>query len=441
VNRGFHPEDARQPFFRDEDDFGAEARRVFQVCFGCRRCEPFCPVFPSVFSAIEVSGVAGLPADAIDRSAGLCYQCTLCYQNCPYTPPHPWCIDMPHLLLRSALLRRRAGNPPGLRFRSNLELTGAIGGLTVPWSNRLLGARSARALMERVWGIPRDRPMPEFCRVPFERWFQKRVKRFRRRVRGDGGKAALFCTCMVNHHYPAIGRSTVAVLHHNDVEAALPPQRCCGLPYPEAGEQEAADGNIRENAGPFVRLVDQGFAVVVPEASCAYMLSMEAPWLVPDAQVRRMASQVLDLSAYLLRLHRQGRLRVDFHPMPLSVSYHYADRLRVLHAGTEAGRTILEEMRDEETPTETLFRLVPGLRVRRVEHPSGLDGILGLSADSYREALPIARELAREMVRDSPDLLVTECSQAALLIRRETGCEVLHPAEVLRRAYGIEEPW
>ncbi len=46
----------------------------------------------------------------IDRVVDLCFQCKLCYPNCPYTPPHDFALDFPRLLLRwKAHRTRRAG--------------------------------------------------------------------------------------------------------------------------------------------------------------------------------------------------------------------------------------------------------------------------------------------------------------------------------------------
>ena len=33
----------------------------------------------------------------------LCYQCKLCYNHCPYHPPHEWAIDFPKLMTRAKL--------------------------------------------------------------------------------------------------------------------------------------------------------------------------------------------------------------------------------------------------------------------------------------------------------------------------------------------------
>src|SRR4029453_10217190 len=48
----------------------------------------------------------------IDRVVDLCFQCKLCYPNCPYTPPHDFAIDFPRLLLRWKAQRTRCEGVP-----------------------------------------------------------------------------------------------------------------------------------------------------------------------------------------------------------------------------------------------------------------------------------------------------------------------------------------
>ncbi|HKQ66695.1 MAG TPA: 4Fe-4S dicluster domain-containing protein, partial [Methylomirabilota bacterium] len=76
-------------------DLGAvdkELRRVYDICGGCRRCLPLCPSFKVLFDRIDVEAVDGdvdkLPAADVKEVVDLCYQCKLCFNHCPYTPPH-----------------------------------------------------------------------------------------------------------------------------------------------------------------------------------------------------------------------------------------------------------------------------------------------------------------------------------------------------------------
>ena len=132
--------DIRVPAFWQLDRVDHELRRVYDICAGCRRCLPLCPSFKVMFDRLDVDAVDGdvekLPASDVKEVVDLCYQCKLCYNHCPYTPPHRWAVDFPRLMLRARSAEARAhGVTLQDRFLGNTELVGRIGSLTAPISN------------------------------------------------------------------------------------------------------------------------------------------------------------------------------------------------------------------------------------------------------------------------------------------------------------------
>ena len=97
--------DIRKPEFWKLDAVDQELRRVYDICSGCRRCLPLCPSFKVLFDRLDTDTVDGdvekLPAPDVKEVVDLCYQCKLCYNHCPYTPPHRWQVDFPRLMLRA----------------------------------------------------------------------------------------------------------------------------------------------------------------------------------------------------------------------------------------------------------------------------------------------------------------------------------------------------
>jgi len=69
----------------------AEAKRVYDICAGCRRCYNLCPSFTYLLDTADEQhdgdGAALTPAED-RRVVDLCFGCHLCYPHCPYTPPH-----------------------------------------------------------------------------------------------------------------------------------------------------------------------------------------------------------------------------------------------------------------------------------------------------------------------------------------------------------------
>ncbi len=87
--------------------------RVFDICHGCRRCVSLCQSFPTLFDLVDATDdgeVHGVKKEAYWSVVDQCYLCDLCYMTkCPYTPPHPWNLDFPHLMLRAKAIKHRKG--------------------------------------------------------------------------------------------------------------------------------------------------------------------------------------------------------------------------------------------------------------------------------------------------------------------------------------------
>lgn len=69
-----------------------EADRIATICNACRYCEGLCAVFP----AIETKR-AFVDAD-LTYFANLCHACGACYQDCQFSPPHEFNVNLPRVL-------------------------------------------------------------------------------------------------------------------------------------------------------------------------------------------------------------------------------------------------------------------------------------------------------------------------------------------------------
>ncbi len=424
------PYDPHGAEFWNETDLRGEMLRVFEVCQGCRLCFKYCPSFPALFRAIDDAhdGETRLLTDAEMRQVvDFCFQCKLCYVNCPYTPDqhHPFDIDFPRLMLRERLVRgRRDGIPSQDRFLGNPDLTGAIGTLTAPLANWANRSRPLRRIMEKTVGVHRDRALPRFHGTTFEKWFRKREKRLRAKIKGTGGKVALFYTCSVNYNEPEIGKSAVVVLAHHDVKMVIPEQRCCGMPYLDGGDHESAMENIRFNVRAMRRFVDEGFQIVVLQPTCGYVLKKEYPWLDDSEAARVVAKATVDIGEFLMSLHAKGALDTSFPSASPTrkILYHFPCHLKAQQIGYKS--------RD-------LLQLIPGVEVDMVEHCSGMDGTWGMKRQYFDMSLKVASPVFRRVEESRPDSICSDCALAGLQIHQGTGMRVRHPIGILREAYGL----
>lgn len=70
----------------------AEADRLMTVCNACRYCEGICAVFP----AMEMR--RSFTDGDLNYIANLCHGCGACYDDCQFSPPHEFQVNMPKAL-------------------------------------------------------------------------------------------------------------------------------------------------------------------------------------------------------------------------------------------------------------------------------------------------------------------------------------------------------
>src|SRR5262249_30190365 len=129
-----------------------------------------------------------------------CYQCKLCYVVCPYVPERgqEWVIDFPALMLRSLAIHHEQGKvSAAAKLLARTDLQGTVGSAFAPIVNAGNRVAPVRFVMEKLTGISKDRPLPDYARTRFSAWF-----RGRRRAPAPAGAperapVALFPTCMV----------------------------------------------------------------------------------------------------------------------------------------------------------------------------------------------------------------------------------------------------
>jgi glycerol-3-phosphate dehydrogenase subunit C len=428
--------DPKHPKYFDEADVRHEMTRVFDVCDGCRLCLPLCASFPTMFGMIDRHGDhdAGLltPAQQ-DQVVDECFQCKLCFVNCPYTPPlHELAIDFPRLMLRADAMRHAAGQ---ISIRSRVtdqvlghtDLLGKVGSRTAPTANRIVGAKQGsvvRKAMEVVTGVSSVRLLPPYARQRFTTWFKRRP---RVRITKRQGRVAIFPTCLVEYHQPSIGHDLVKVYERNGIECSLVDgATCCGAPWLHSGDVEQFTKVAAKNVKALAAAVRRGNDIVVPQPTCGYVLKKDYIDYVggPDAQL--VAEHTFDAAEFLMNVHKAEGSTLDTEftgEVPATVTYHTPCHLRAQNIGLKS--------RD-------LIKLT-GAKVTLVQRCSGIDGTWGLRAGNTDISVPMAKSLAEQIRGANGDVIAGDCHLANTAITEQTGEEPLHPIQVIARAYGITE--
>jgi glycerol-3-phosphate dehydrogenase subunit C len=418
--------DPRDPAFFDTAAVEKELARVTEICDGCRRCHRLCPSFDFMLEKVDEheGDVSQVATADYRRIVDLCWQCKLCFNHCPYTPPHRFDIDFPRLMLRAKAARARAeGVTRQDRFLGDIDRMGPRAAAVAPLVNAANRFRPHRVLLEAAVGVHRDRNLPRFHHKTFARWFRER--RPRPAAAPAPEKVALFFSCSVNYNEPQVGRDAVAVLERNGCEVACPEQVCCGMPYLDGGDVASATANARRNLSALAPAVAAGATVVVPQPTCSYVLKHEYPLLAPGPEADAVAGATRDVFEYLAARKLEGTLDTDFPGRaPGRVAYQVPCHLRAQNMGTK---------------TRDVLQLVPGTSVRVIERCTAMDGTWAMKKEFYPISLQYARKAASEMEAAEPDTFATDCTLSALQIEAVRGQKPAHPLGLLREAYGLAD--
>ena len=413
--------DIRQPDFWKLDKLDKELRRVYDICAGCRRCLPLCPSFRVMFDRLDTDAVDGdvdkLPAADVKEVVDLCYQCKLCYNHCPYTPPHRWQIDFPRLMLRARSAEaREKGVSLQDRFLGNTELVGKLGTAAAPLSNWVTGLKINRRLMEATVGIHRDRELPEFHRETFSKDLQGHQT-----VSGENGRAILFTTCFVEYSEAHTARAALEVLEHSGVAVEGGYDACCGAPFLHGGDLPSARKNAAKVVAGLIERVRAGVPVVVPGPTCSYQLKNEYPELLGTDEAREVAAATQDLGEFIFKLAAAKKLKRDFPKKLGRIAYHLPCHLKAQNIGFRSMQ-LLGLVSDD---------------VRLIDACSGVDGTWGMKARGWEASQKIAGRLVMEIESSAPERVATDCPLAALRILERTGQHAVHPVVLLHEAYGL----
>jgi glycerol-3-phosphate dehydrogenase subunit C len=428
-----HPpeKDFNAPRYWDERDLEGELKRVFEICHSCRMCVNFCGSFPDLFGRVDrdietknAHGAELLDATDFTSVTDLCWQCKLCYIECPYTEDqgHAWMVDVPRLLQREKAHRAkrqgitmqdRALGEPG-------RLGSLMSGTFAPVSNFVNANRLMRKVNEKALGISSKFNIPGFASQSFETWLAKHEPL---PTAGKSGTVAIFATCLGDYNFPKLAAATVRVLEKNGYAVERPRQECCGMPNLDGGDIDAARAKARFNVAQLLPLVEQGFPVIVPGPTCSYTIKKEWPELLGGSpEAKKVAAHTFEAMEFMERLRREKTLVKDFTSGYGKIAYHAACHLRAQKIGTPGAR---------------ILGLLPDTEVEIVEKCSAVDGTWGMKAQYYEMGRKYAAKLTRGIENAEAKLVVTDCPLSARRIEQENDVVPLHPMEALAGAYGL----
>jgi Fe-S oxidoreductase len=289
-------------------------------------------------------------------------------------------------------------------------------------TNLALRSRTSRWLLDKLFGLSPARRFPRLA----SRSFMALAKRRGLTNKPNGAKPAVlyFVDLYGTFVDTRIAEATVAVLEHHGFDVYVPrDQRGSGMEALVHGDVETAREIALKNMRVLVDAARVGWPIVCSEPSAAVMLRQDYPDLQPDDDTRAVAERTVELTAFLWRLHQEGKLRTDFKPLDVSIGHHVPCHVKALN-GTIAGPELL--------------KLIPQVRLHAIDVGcSGMAGTFGMKSANYELSKSAGAAMLTELLRPRHLFGSTECGTCRMQMEDAAGKRTLHPVQYLALAYGL----
>jgi len=297
-----------------EDPVLGEALR----CIRCSACLNACANFQTVgghaFGGETYSGgiggawEAGTRAIANARFSELCTGCSRCVPQCPVRIDIPWLNTVLRQRLNrsegnsalQSLANALTGIPQGDAGASLQKIffgrydAAAKWGSRTPWfTNVMTGLPFVRALLERTVGLDRRRALPPFARhtlVKACRRSKRAEPAIAKRVAPD--RMVLFADIFTNYGSPERGVAALEILRFLGVDVVVSECIPDGRAALSQGLIATAGSQAKRTAAMLRRYLDEGRDVVVVEPSVLAMFRMDYDHLLSGAEGEQLVADL-----------------------------------------------------------------------------------------------------------------------------------------------------
>jgi FAD/FMN-containing dehydrogenase/Fe-S oxidoreductase len=352
---------------------------------------------------------AAMGDERLHEILDLCLECKACKSECPLS------VDMASL--KSEFLSHYQdihGVPLRSRLFGSIRTLNRVGSATAPLSNL-----APRALLERVAGIDRRRPLPRFSRNTLVRWDR------RRRRRSTGRELVWLADSFTTFTEPAIGRAAIELLEAAGWSVRLESGGCCGRSSISKGLLDRARGMAADMTERLAPYAERGVPIVGCEPSCLLTLREEHLQLLPgDERAQVVASQAKLVEELLVEAIDDGSLRLDpgSRVAGSRIVFHGHCHQKAL-AGTRA--------------TVELLKRVPGAEVVELDAGCcGMAGSFGFESEHYELSMQIGESRLFPALReeDAGTLVAATGVSCRQQIAHGVGREARHPVQIVREA-------
>lgn len=454
ISPQYRPERRRTHFHFHEDGGFAQA---VELCTGVGACRKtgsgtMCPSYIATrdemhttrgrANALRLAMTGQLGADAMTSPElydvlDLCLGCKGCKAECPSN------VDLARLkseFLAGYYVKHRV--PLSVRFfAAGPRMAEFFSGRLAPLANRANEHPQVRALMEKLLGVDRRRPLPRLAEEPLSRWFERRRPASSTAAR----RVVLFDDTYINYHEPSIGRAAVGLLEALGYRVQLARAGCCARPLISMGLLDEARRVGTRTMQKLNGYLMDDLPIVVCEPSCLSALADDLPDLIENTRMgRRVASGVMMIDAFIAREIETGHINEE--------------RIKELitNAAAPAGPSSASEAEGPRYlihghchqkalygtgAMKSLLGMIDGARVDEIDSGCcGMAGSFGYETEHYDLSMKIGEDRLFPGVREmAPGTRLIACGFSCRhQIRDALGVESVHWVQAMADAVGCK---
>jgi Fe-S oxidoreductase len=299
------------------------------------------------------------------------------------------------------------------RVVSRFDLIGRMGSLAPGVANFALANGTVRLAIEKTVGLAAKRPLPQYAREPFSRWFAAHAKN----TAAPRGPVYLWNDCSVQYYEPEIGRAAVEVLEAAGYEVRLPRDTgCCGRPAFSVGRLDLARRFGQRNLATLAA-EREAIPVIFLEPSCYSMFKGDYAELSIEG-ARAVAGRCVMFEQFIFDLLQKEPGAIPFAGKNIAVAIH--------------GHCHAKAITDVNLMPK-LARAVPGASASMIESGCcGMAGSFGALRTKYELSLEVAAPLVERInALDANTAVVASGTSCRQQLNHLTNCAPMHMAQFL----------
>ncbi len=277
------------------------ASEMNDLCTGCTRCEPKCPV------DIDISWINTVVRNRLNRDI------------------EPSEVEF---LVEGLRPDEETGGLDRQKWLfGNIETLARVGSVAPNVANAIMSSGLGRQVLSTVFGVDPNRKLPALASETLREWYMGRGPQ----ISDPERDVVLYPDLYTDYFGPDRGKAAVRALEALGIRVHIPAVPESGRAPLSQGMIEAARGQAEDVHGALVTHIDRGRDVVVIEPSDLAMFEDEYGKLLPEQSATRLRENSYELMEYIYGLLENGEdIEALSTTADISLAYHSHCQQRTL---------------------------------------------------------------------------------------------------------------